>query len=105
MAHSATPAQAPTAPSLRADLIFTGTPAGVGNRRNPPRLLQPGETLVSRVDGIGEIRQTFGSQNERCAASRSSASPSPASESSHDRAEFRNTSSAPAGRSRRNVSA
>jgi 2-keto-4-pentenoate hydratase/2-oxohepta-3-ene-1,7-dioic acid hydratase in catechol pathway len=41
------------------DLIFTGTPAGVGNRRNPPRYLQPGETLVSRVDQIGEIRQTF----------------------------------------------
>jgi 2-keto-4-pentenoate hydratase/2-oxohepta-3-ene-1,7-dioic acid hydratase in catechol pathway len=42
------------------DLIFTGTPAGVGNRRDPPRYLQPGETLVSQVDQIGEIRQTFG---------------------------------------------
>ncbi len=41
------------------DLIFTGTPAGVGNRRTPPRYLQAGETLVSRVDQIGEIRQTF----------------------------------------------
>jgi len=46
-------------PLLPGDLIFTGTPAGVGNRRNPPRYLQPGETLVSRVEGIGEIRQTF----------------------------------------------
>ncbi len=46
-------------PLLPGDLIFTGTPAGVGNRRNPPRYLRPGETLVSRVDGIGEIRQTF----------------------------------------------
>ena len=46
-------------PLLPGDLIFTGTPAGVGNRRTPPRYLQPGETLVSRVDGIGEIRQTF----------------------------------------------
>jgi 2-keto-4-pentenoate hydratase/2-oxohepta-3-ene-1,7-dioic acid hydratase in catechol pathway len=44
---------------LPGDLIFTGTPAGVGNRRSPPRFLQPGETLVSRVDGVGEIRQTF----------------------------------------------
>jgi 2-keto-4-pentenoate hydratase/2-oxohepta-3-ene-1,7-dioic acid hydratase in catechol pathway len=44
---------------LPGDLIFTGTPAGVGNRRTPPRYLQPGETLVSRVDTIGEIRQTF----------------------------------------------
>jgi 2-keto-4-pentenoate hydratase/2-oxohepta-3-ene-1,7-dioic acid hydratase in catechol pathway len=46
-------------PLLPGDLIFTGTPAGVGNRRNPPRYLNPGETLVSRVDRIGEIRQTF----------------------------------------------
>jgi 2-keto-4-pentenoate hydratase/2-oxohepta-3-ene-1,7-dioic acid hydratase in catechol pathway len=44
---------------LPGDLIFTGTPAGVGNRRTPPRYLQPGETLVSRVENIGEIRQTF----------------------------------------------
>ncbi|HEY3926323.1 MAG TPA: fumarylacetoacetate hydrolase family protein [Acidothermaceae bacterium] len=41
------------------DLIFTGTPAGVGNRRTPPRYLQPGETLLSTIDQIGEIRQTF----------------------------------------------
>lgn len=40
-------------------LIFTGTPAGVGNRRTPPRYLQAGETLVSQVDGIGEIVQRF----------------------------------------------
>jgi len=44
---------------LPGDLVFTGTPAGVGNRRTPPRYLQPGETLVSRLDGVGEIRQTF----------------------------------------------
>jgi 2-keto-4-pentenoate hydratase/2-oxohepta-3-ene-1,7-dioic acid hydratase in catechol pathway len=44
---------------LPGDLIFTGTPSGVGNRRDPPRYLRPGETLISRVDGIGEIRQTF----------------------------------------------
>jgi 2-keto-4-pentenoate hydratase/2-oxohepta-3-ene-1,7-dioic acid hydratase in catechol pathway len=41
------------------DLIFTGTPEGVGNRLDPPRFLQPGETLVSRADGIGEITQRF----------------------------------------------
>jgi 2-keto-4-pentenoate hydratase/2-oxohepta-3-ene-1,7-dioic acid hydratase in catechol pathway len=46
-------------PLLPGDLIFTGTPAGVGNRRTPPRYLQPGETLVSRVEQIGEIRQHF----------------------------------------------
>jgi 2-keto-4-pentenoate hydratase/2-oxohepta-3-ene-1,7-dioic acid hydratase in catechol pathway len=31
-------------PLLPGDLIFTGTPGGVGNRRTPPRFLQPGET-------------------------------------------------------------
>jgi hypothetical protein len=31
----------------------------VGNRRTPQRFLQPGETLVSRLDVVGEIRQTF----------------------------------------------
>jgi 2-keto-4-pentenoate hydratase/2-oxohepta-3-ene-1,7-dioic acid hydratase in catechol pathway len=41
------------------DLIFTGTPAGVGNRRNPPRYLQTGETLISSVEHIGSIRQRF----------------------------------------------
>jgi 2-keto-4-pentenoate hydratase/2-oxohepta-3-ene-1,7-dioic acid hydratase in catechol pathway len=46
-------------PLLPGDLIFTGTPGGVGNRRQPPRYLRPGETLVSRVDGVGEIRQRF----------------------------------------------
>ena len=48
-----------TCPLLPGDLIFTGTPGGVGNRRTPPRFLQAGETLVSRLDGVGEIRQTF----------------------------------------------
>jgi 2-keto-4-pentenoate hydratase/2-oxohepta-3-ene-1,7-dioic acid hydratase in catechol pathway len=46
-------------PLLPGDLVFTGTPAGVGNRRTPPRFLRPGETLVSRLAGVGEIRQTF----------------------------------------------
>jgi 2-keto-4-pentenoate hydratase/2-oxohepta-3-ene-1,7-dioic acid hydratase in catechol pathway len=44
---------------LPGDLIFTGTPEGVGNRLDPPRFLRPGETLVSRADGIGEITQRF----------------------------------------------
>jgi 2-keto-4-pentenoate hydratase/2-oxohepta-3-ene-1,7-dioic acid hydratase in catechol pathway len=48
-------------PLLPGDLIFTGTPAGVGNRMQPPRYLRPGETLISRVDGVGEIRQRFAS--------------------------------------------
>ena len=48
-----------TCPLLPGDLVFTGTPSGVGNRMQPPRYLQSGQTLVSRVDGVGEIRQHF----------------------------------------------
>lgn len=44
---------------LPGDVIFTGTPAGVGLGRTPQRFLQPGETLTSRIEGIGEITQTF----------------------------------------------
>lgn len=44
---------------LPGDIIFTGTPAGVGVGRTPQRFIQPGQTLVSRIEGIGEITQTF----------------------------------------------
>jgi 2-keto-4-pentenoate hydratase/2-oxohepta-3-ene-1,7-dioic acid hydratase in catechol pathway len=46
---------------LPGDVIFTGTPAGVGIGRNPQRWLQPGEELVSYITGIGELRQRFAS--------------------------------------------
>jgi 2-keto-4-pentenoate hydratase/2-oxohepta-3-ene-1,7-dioic acid hydratase in catechol pathway len=46
-------------PLLPGDLIFTGTPAGVGNRMDPPRYLQPGDTLVSTIEGIGSITTRF----------------------------------------------
>lgn len=38
------------------DVIFTGTPAGIGATRQPPRFLQPGEVITSWVEGIGTIR-------------------------------------------------
>jgi 2-keto-4-pentenoate hydratase/2-oxohepta-3-ene-1,7-dioic acid hydratase in catechol pathway len=43
-------------PLLPGDVIFTGTPAGVGIVRQPPRFLQPGDTLESWIEGIGSIR-------------------------------------------------
>lgn len=46
-------------PLLPGDIIFCGTPAGVGVGRTPQRFLQPGEELVSHVEGIGELRQKF----------------------------------------------
>jgi 2,4-diketo-3-deoxy-L-fuconate hydrolase len=39
------------------DVIFTGTPAGVGAGRVPPRFLQPGDVLTSWIDGVGELEQ------------------------------------------------
>jgi len=43
-------------PLLPGDVIFTGTPAGVGGTRQPPRFLQPGDVLTSHIEGIGTLR-------------------------------------------------
>jgi 2-keto-4-pentenoate hydratase/2-oxohepta-3-ene-1,7-dioic acid hydratase in catechol pathway len=39
------------------DLIFTGTPSGVGFARTPARYLSPGDVVTTRVEVVGEIRQ------------------------------------------------
>jgi 2-keto-4-pentenoate hydratase/2-oxohepta-3-ene-1,7-dioic acid hydratase in catechol pathway len=44
------------------DLIFTGTPAGVGSVREPRRYLAVGETIESEIEGIGRL-------SNRCVAS------------------------------------
>lgn len=41
------------------DVIFTGTPPGVGVARSPQLFLNPGDELVSRLEGVGELRQRF----------------------------------------------
>lgn len=41
------------------DVIFTGTPGGVGNAREPKRFLAAGEALTTWVEGVGEMRNTF----------------------------------------------
>lgn len=38
------------------DVIFTGTPSGIGATRSPARFLQPGDVLETWVEGIGMIR-------------------------------------------------
>lgn len=38
------------------DVVFTGTPAGVGFGRKPPRWLVPGDEIVVQVQGLGELR-------------------------------------------------
>jgi 2-keto-4-pentenoate hydratase/2-oxohepta-3-ene-1,7-dioic acid hydratase in catechol pathway len=44
---------------LPGDLIFTGTPAGVGMGMSPPRYLRPGEVVESWIEGIGTMTTTM----------------------------------------------
>jgi 2-keto-4-pentenoate hydratase/2-oxohepta-3-ene-1,7-dioic acid hydratase in catechol pathway len=37
------------------DLIFTGTPSGVGSVRKPPRYLAPGNVVRSEISGLGVL--------------------------------------------------
>ena len=46
-------------PMVPGDLIFTGTPSGVGMGRKPPEFLRPGTTLVSTTEGVGELRNAL----------------------------------------------
>lgn len=48
---------------LPGDLIFTGTPGGVGSVREPRRYLAEGELIESEIEGIGRLEN-------RCVASR-----------------------------------
>lgn len=42
---------------LPGDLIFTGTPPGVGAGMKPPRFLVDGDVLVTDIAGIGQLTQ------------------------------------------------
>jgi 2,4-didehydro-3-deoxy-L-rhamnonate hydrolase len=42
---------------LPGDIIPTGTPAGVGLGKKPPRFLKPGDTMRLTIAGLGEQRQ------------------------------------------------
>lgn len=43
--------------TLRAgDLCLTGTPAGVGVTRTPPRFLQDGDVVETEIEGLGSMR-------------------------------------------------
>jgi 2,4-didehydro-3-deoxy-L-rhamnonate hydrolase len=41
------------------DIIFTGTPSGVGMGRTPQEYLHDGDVLTSWIEGIGSLTQTF----------------------------------------------
>jgi 2-keto-4-pentenoate hydratase/2-oxohepta-3-ene-1,7-dioic acid hydratase in catechol pathway len=40
------------------DLIYTGTPSGVGDSREPPRYLSPGNVVETEIEGVGKLRNT-----------------------------------------------
>ena len=48
-----------TVPLLPGDVIFTGTPSGIGWARDPKVLLQPGDELVTTIEHIGSMRNRF----------------------------------------------
>ncbi len=43
---------------LPGDIILTGTPGGVGSGSKPPVYLQPGQSLVTSIEGIGRCHNT-----------------------------------------------
>lgn len=46
-------------PLLPGDIIFSGTPSGIGNRRTPQRFIGPDDVLVSEIEGIGALTTRF----------------------------------------------
>lgn len=46
------------------DVIPTGTPAGVGFKRKPPRFLKPGDTVSISIDGIGTLENPVVDEKE-----------------------------------------
>ena len=53
-------AYASTVVTLRpGDLVFTGTPDGVGGAREPPVFIQDGQVVTTRIQGVGELVNRF----------------------------------------------
>ncbi len=47
------------------DLIFTGTPAGVGAARSPQRFLNPGDVVEIEIEGLGVLRNPVEGESPR----------------------------------------
>ena len=46
------------------DLLLTGTPAGIGNAREPQVFLQDGDVVTTRSDKLGELRNSGGAGHD-----------------------------------------
>jgi len=44
---------------LPGDMIFTGTPDGVGVGRRPRVFIEPGWTITSEIEGLGQMKTSF----------------------------------------------
>ncbi|WP_108459704.1 fumarylacetoacetate hydrolase family protein [Devosia naphthalenivorans] len=42
-------------PLQSGDVILTGTPGGVGDRREPPIFMKPGDVFEVEIDGVGTL--------------------------------------------------
>lgn len=45
------------------DLVSTGTPAGIGYFRSPQRFLEPGDTVILEIEGIGRLENSVVGEN------------------------------------------
>ncbi|HEY9278492.1 MAG TPA: fumarylacetoacetate hydrolase family protein [Eoetvoesiella sp.] len=45
------------------DVIVTGTPAGVGWSRKPPRFMKPGDVCEVEIEGVGVLSNTIAAQS------------------------------------------
>lgn len=52
-------------PLLPGDIIFSGTPSGIGNRRTPQRFIGATDVLVSEIEGIGTLTTRFTASGAR----------------------------------------
>lgn len=44
------------------DVIATGTPGGVGAKRNPPVFMKPGDEVTIEISGVGTLRNTIAAE-------------------------------------------
>jgi 2-keto-4-pentenoate hydratase/2-oxohepta-3-ene-1,7-dioic acid hydratase in catechol pathway len=50
------------------DVILTGSPPGIGSHMQPPRFLQPGDVVRTRMSGLGEMINRVVEEEEEVAA-------------------------------------
>lgn len=50
------------------DIILTGTPGGVGYRRDPQLFLQPGDSITVEIEGVGTLTSSVAAESPTTAA-------------------------------------